>query len=268
MGHNAFIHILQTDEFAEGERGGHRTLLAPPAHLIRYGLDGLVQDTVATLAGTDTYLMNAMAGMPATYEQPIFTARPLFAAGDNWYAIGHGDSAHIDVHTLNGELLLRLEWPAVRREVADEDKLEAARWILAMRILNSDAARESFSRAGRRLRARAVRGTAFDHNSFADSMPYVAALAGAGNCLFLAGPSAADYGNGSGLTWLVFRVAPPSFDGVVRMMPEPIKPKLIYDRVGQLVRSIDKDFAYTSYRDGDGVWHVRRYAMPAFVQCE
>src|SRR5690606_30083619 len=122
VGDTAFAHLVQVDERQHEGQEAPFSWSSPPAFLIRYGLDARVRDTLAVLAGAPTLRSEQDATARATgatlrqtmWTQPLFSGRPVWAAGNGWLALGHGDSSHVEVRGLAGETLLRVRWPAAR----------------------------------------------------------------------------------------------------------------------------------------------------------
>lgn len=264
-GPDSFIHHLQEDEhdyFLAGTKleGG-----VAKAFLIRYDSEGQLVDTLAVVAGAQTEEYDRF-GEAVFYREPIFSGRPIWAAGEDWLAIGHGDSASMVVRSLEGDTLARLTLPARREHVTEEDRLEAARWEIAIRLINSKNSREMFEKASRREQREAVRYDAENYLHFADLMPTVSAAYAHGECLFLAGPSATDWADGTALTWVAVNVVRGTLEGVLRLEP-PAESALQLGRRGAAVRDFDGRWAYVLFRDDYGFTYVQRYRLPE-VACE
>lgn len=257
-GDGHFLAFVQQNEL---EAFGHPSP-TPQAYLIRYGLDGRMRDTIAELAGPPTTVRDRINENTVIYEQRLYVARPVFAAGDGWLAIGHGDSTHVTVLSFEGDTLLRLQWPTRRRALTDDDKVEAARWILGIRVANWPSSRQMLEELSWKERQEAIRGTAFEHTPFADSVPFLTAAYGRGDCLFLSGLSPGDWPEGTGLTWLVVDVRRGELDAILRFQPERAGPPLQFEREGAAIREFTVNHAYTMSRDADGLFYVHRYTLP------
>lgn len=258
-GDTGFLVFVQLSELEDYGR----SFPAPPAYLIRYGLDGRMRDTVVELVGPPTTVRDRINENIVIYEQKLYVARPVFAAGDGWLATGHGDSAHVTVRSFEGDTLLRVRWPARRRAPTDEEKVEAAQWILAIRVANFPISRRMAEEESRRERQEGIRVTAFEDTPFADSVPYLTAAYGHGNCLFLSGFSAEDWPEGTGLTWLVIDVRRGVLEAVLRFRPERAGEPLFFEREGAAMREFTARHAYTMSRDADGLFYVHRYTLPS-----
>jgi hypothetical protein len=220
--------------------------------VIRYDLNVEVRDTVAVSTGAALFHLadRDVVGWNPVFEQAFYDARAVVAAGDDWYAVGHGHQARIDVFDLKGSQVAEIHWPDVRRPITDADKIEGAKWILAARITNYSASREAYDRATDRYRRKAIRGTAYDLTRFADAAPLVVAAYGHGNCLFLAGHSAGDTADGTASIWIGINVR-------TRELVPPFR----FPRRRQ-VRAFDAEHAYTILRDANGIFTVERYRFP------
>src|SRR5690606_16196364 len=140
-----FAHLLQVNEREYEGKHAPFSWSSPPAFLIRYGLDARVRDTLVVRAGAPTLRSEQDVAAPATggtlrqtmWKQPLFSGRPVWAAGNGWLALGHGDSSHVVVRSLAGDTLLRVRWPAARSLVTDTARIEAAIWTVAYRVLDT-----------------------------------------------------------------------------------------------------------------------------------
>lgn len=213
-------------------------------------------------------MKHVIPGATVLYTQPLFSARPVWAVGEGWLALGHGDSSQVVVRSLHSaDTLAVIRWPARRDGVTEDDRIEAAKWVVASRILRFSAPREEFAKQSPLQLRRGIEWEASEVIEFAELAPTVTALYGAGNCLFLAGYSPRDWGDGTALTWVAVNVREGSLQGVFRLVPPaPAKPMEL-DRRGAAVRAFDTRYAYTIHLDGDGVGHVNRYRLPTSIDC-
>lgn len=150
-GPERFVHHLQEDEFDDFRAGTAPEGGVAKAFLIHNGSNGQLADTVAVVAGTRVAEIDRI-GEAVFYAELLFAGRPVWAAGEDWIAIGHGDSTSIVVRSLEGEMLARLAFPTRREHVSEEDRLEAARWGMAIRVVNNTNSREISEKASRRQR--------------------------------------------------------------------------------------------------------------------
>jgi hypothetical protein len=269
LGDSGFVHQLQLNEKEHIDFKTPVDFPAPPVFLIRYTLDARLQDTLAVLPGPPTLVRDRFptAGqIVVVYEQPLFSGRPVWATGEGWLALGHGDSAQVVVQRLTGDTALIVRWPSDTVAVSDEDKIEAAKWVVASRILNSPESRQMFEEHSRRERREGIEFEAFQNLPFAEQAPKVTAAYGAERCLFLSGFEPGDWVDGTALTWAVLNVEKGSLEAVIRVPPPQGKP-LELNRRGAVVREFDSQFVYTVFRDSDGVFLVGRYRLPR-MDCE
>lgn len=85
-------------------------------HLIRMRLPlpASVIDTFAELTAPVVQLWMPGAGRrPAVFQEPLFSARPHWAVGDDWYALAEGNAPEVQVFRKDGHLLSLIRWPSV-----------------------------------------------------------------------------------------------------------------------------------------------------------
>lgn len=259
---SSFLVFLQFNELQDQTR----SYPDPPAHVIRYGLDGRVRDTVVNVAGAPTTIRDRINENIVIYEQKLFVGRPVFATGDGWLATGHGDSTQVTVRSLDGDTIVTVRWPARRRAPTEEDRLEAAKWILAIRVANSPNSRRIWEGDSRRERREGIEVTAFEHTPFADSIPHLTAAYGHGSCLFLSGFSPEGWPDGTGLTWLVIDIRRKEFERILEFRPRLRGEPLILQRRGFAMRDFTGRHAFGMSRDGDGLFYIHRFPLPP-LQC-
>lgn len=262
----SFVHLLQADEYAEMDFEDPLEFEVSPTFLIRYDLDGRLIDTLATLSGPPTLVQEIWRGQTIFYTQPVFSARPIWATGDGWYAISHGDSTEVVVRTTAGRQMLRIRYPARRRAVSDEDRRTFANWGIVSTFNDSPSSVENARQRGAAVLAQLQDwwSTAW---RFADSIPTVTAAYGAGKCLFLSGYRPADWFDGTSLTWVVIDVEEGRVLSTLRLRP-PEEGSLPRDRMfakyveqGAAVRDFDGEFAFTFRRMSDDVPAVERFPL-------
>jgi len=265
----SFVHMLQVDETEPWDFENPTEFDAIPTFLIRYGLDGLVIDTLAELRGPPTYLQGMQAGQTFFFTQPLFSGAPVWATGEGWYAIGHGDSTDVVVRNTDREVFLRVRPPRRRRPVSHQDKVEAANWVMTAAVLYTPRILDWIKDDPSELEWGQNRFINDPDNGihFADSIPLVSAAFGSGRCLFLSGFSAADWSDGTSLTWLVIDVLEAEVISTIRLRPPPhgtLPPErdfLPFSQHGAAVRDIDGSFAFTTLRMPDGAPAVERYPL-------
>jgi hypothetical protein len=266
FGDSGFVHQLQIDEQVQIRSGGPRDFPAPPVYLIRYDLSATVRDTIAIMVGPPTLrYRREFRGVLPFYEQPLFSGRPVWATGEGWIALGHGDSTRVVVRGFQGDTSLIITWPESRHDVTEADKINASKWILAIRIMNRPESLTIYEGISPGEREHAVDNTAFNLTPFAKVAPTVTAAYGYRKCLFLSGFSSEDWVDGTSSTWIVINVDKKTIEGVIRI-PESDSAGLKFDRHGVLVRDFDDRFVFTVARDRDGVFLLRRYRLPG-IDC-
>lgn len=269
---NGFIHMLQSSEEAFLDPAVDLSVIHPEAHLIRYGLDLLVVDTVAVLAGVPLRIRDAdatarISGERGRYriaEQEMFAAAPVWTTGDGWIATGHGDSTVVVVTDTTGVDLLRVRWPDARQPITENDRFEAAKWLLAYQLLSSQAGAEAQSMTTADVRE-GLRVTALEWTPFARTAPYVVAAQSMGACLLLAGFSPSDSPDGVSLSWIMINVRRGDVVGTYRLQPtRRLRPDIrsdLLNRAGGVLYDVGRSAAYLVTLDGRGEHFVERFAL-------
>lgn len=224
---------------------------APPAYLIR--LNGLLQvlDTIATLKGAPTQYkakLNPKQTAP-TMVQALYSARPVWAVGDGWLAVGNGRDRRVEIRSLSSDSAPRLviEWPAGSREVTKEERRTTTEWIADYTARSSPEAQKASDAMSKSERSAAIAGFA-SILPFETRTPEVVAAYGAGRCLWLSGFAPADHLDATGLTLVVIDALDGTLKGVVRI-----------PRKGSRIRDVSVSHLYSSYFDDDGVAHLERF---------
>lgn len=258
---SGFIHLLQWNEFTALREDASTPRHPRTIDAVRYTSPSEIADTLWTYPAVDTRRDDPLPGGPPMWTQPLFSSRPVLAAGRSWIASGQGSARRIEVRDSSGELKAVLSWPYDRLPVTDTDRLEAAKWIVALRVTNSPDSRSVFESHSRRRRRQGIETTAFEYTTFADSTPMVAAAFGAGRCLFLAGHRAEDFVDGTSATWLVVDVENGAYLGAFRLQPDHT---LVLERRGLAVRSVSKASVLALHRDDLGSSYLERFDLPNF----
>jgi hypothetical protein len=234
------------------ERGEDFPLASPPVYLVRYDSAATVVDTVAVSRAPPHVPRRGVPDVAGAYQlfsQPIYAPRPVWATGDGWLALGHGDSTAVHVITLAGDTLLRIEWPEASREVTEEDRYAYADWRLSEEVdKGGEGGEEVDSGAGR---DRARRQIELELWPYAERRPQVTAALGSGPCLWLAGFDPADNPWGASLTWYAIDVVRGAPAAVVRI-----------PRVGSRLREVGPQTLYATYVAGDATVRMERYPLP------
>lgn len=251
---SSFIWQVQGNEWVAKIQDEPFPYERPSAFLVRYNLAAEIVDTLAEVAAPPSIFRNLSSGTGFLIDQPMYAHRPVWTAGAGWFALGHGNQSYIEVRFLNGsQPLTILRWPNEPRSVSDDEVEAAVSWMqdLEYRFLSKgDSLRAASQRRSRREKRRLVE---FHKElwSWPEMVPQIKAVYGAGSCLWLAGFSAADYADGTSLTWVVINLIDGGLQKVIRI-----------PRRGSRVRHVDKGAIYTSFRDDMSVDYLERYTVP------
>jgi len=156
------------------------------------------------------------------------------------------------------DLVVRL--PGERTEITFDDRIHGAKWLNAHQALNSSWSRNLLETASAKGIEEGMREDA-RNNPFARYAPTVTALFGYSNCLFASGFSPSDWHDGTSMVLVVIDVERGAIDDVIRL-PRPAGTPMPLDRHGAAVVEIAHGYAFTTYRDYDGVFFVERVPLP------
>lgn len=222
LGDSGFVHLIQFNELDSLDLRQPTSFPSPPAHLIRYGLDATVRDTLAAVSGTatDVWMPAPVPGGYPLYAQPLYSGRPVWTTGDGWSAIGHRDLSSITVRWFSGAPDLVIRLPGDRVEITLEDRIHGAKWFNASYVVSAgEAARKLLESASPQDIEEGMREDA-RNTPFPRCVPTVTALFGYANCLFASGFSPRDWHDGTSMTLVVIDVASGAIDDVIRL-PKP-----------------------------------------------
>lgn len=245
---SSFVHLLQWNERQRYFRHDTLSISHPKMVAIEYSLEGRLMDTVATLAGVPSYKTGMVPSGYYRFDQPVFSSRPLFAAGDGWWGSGHGDSARFVIHSDNRISSISLYEKS--RRVNKKDKREWFSW-------NWDIVRTQDSDLGwldRLGRGKYYRGLA-ENFRFQPRTPIVTSAFGLGKCLLVAGFAPHDQVSGVSLTW-----------DVIDVQTKRLLTRVRIPRRSAHVRDVDGFGMYTTRRDENGVFLVERWQWPNAVK--
>jgi hypothetical protein len=247
---STFVHQLGSDEF-EALLAGAGPDLPSLSYLIQYTLDGSIRDTLAQFPGPSLFTRAASTGgrYPETTEL-LFAGRPVWAAGDGWIAVGHGDSSRVTILSPNGIRRLVISWPDYRESLRHEDRYALADWYFRQVFPNYDASSAETWRGMTTKEREARKRNLAARLPFAETRPSLAALFGSGRCLWLAGFSPKDNGFGVSLTLFGFHIDDAAYIGTVVI---PIR--------GSRIRDLSAQAVYTTQLDEHGSQVVRRYRL-------
>jgi hypothetical protein len=243
FGSSEFLHVLQLDEQAlmfENISLPDN----PPAHVIRYALNGTIVDTLAVLSAARSYFVDwkADARYPS-FAEPQLVGRPLVATGRGWWAAAHGDSASVRVYLNDGSLrVLRLA--AETRPLTIQ-----ARKAWAERVVEIALQTYRGIEPLPRNRIGEYHQVLLEQVRFPENEPRLTGMYGAGECLWLSGFNPTDHISGGSLTWTAINLR----TGVVESVRIP--------RTLARVRDIDRYGIFTTYRDDLGAFHLERWPV-------
>lgn len=248
-GDSAFIHLIEDSEHeiyrTEDARDRRRM-----SFLVRYSLDLSIQDTVAALdaipliPGRPHGIGNALPD----FWEPLFSPRNLFATGDGWVALTHGDSASVRILT-DGDpsLLSAVRWPRERVAVSDRDKDAVVGWTLLHALRDDREFAEAWRRASRSFRRSRLQEQRDEWLRYSAWVPEVTALFGAGDCLFLTGYRPEDFVDGTSASLVAVNLRSGRVS-VRRLLGE-----------GEALYDVGHERAVTTFRDPSAEYVVRVY---------
>ncbi len=236
------------------ERAGDdgQALVPNTVHLvrIRLPLPSSVADTFAELTAPVVRLWIPGAGRrPAVFQEPLFSARPHWAVGDDWYALAEGNAPEVRVFRKDGRLLSLIRWPRVIEPISEQDKLTAAATTADYSMRSSEEVRRQLEGMSNAQREEANR-LFLPLLSFAEEAPQISAIHAAGQCLWMSGFNPRDFLDGTSLTWVGINVHTGELFPPVRIPGTDVR-----------VRHFDRNAVYTKEFTGEDVQTVVRYPL-------
>lgn len=253
FGPDGFAYQIQPDERLAVRFGEEFPFEAPPVFLISFDIEGRIVDTIEVWEGPPVRNYSTPAGSEPQFDQPIFARRPVWAAGHDWYAVGHGRQSEIAIRSFDGTLVGVVRWASQEEPITDEDKTAAALWLKETGFRDrsdGETLRRNWARTSSREKQRWI-DFHKEYWMWPDAAPTVTGLYGAENCLWIGGFNAADYPDGTALTWVVINVVEGKLRRVVRI-----------PRGGSRIRHADTEAVYVSYRDNNSIHYLERYPVP------
>ncbi|HKV73845.1 MAG TPA: hypothetical protein VJN95_04940 [Gemmatimonadales bacterium] len=180
-----------------------RVFLTPPRTIVQ-----------ATLPGFTVIHLAPNSSESQRFATPLFAARPLVAAGRDWYAVTSGRQSGIEVFHPDGRPLARIEWPHRILSVTDKDRSNATDWWI--RYTNEvDAGFHGRWAAASRQDRSEWKAQEQDALSFSESFAEIAGMLGDRSCLWLQGYSSEDNPTGSSSRFLVLNLAERRIESLV-----------------------------------------------------
>jgi hypothetical protein len=243
-----WIQIVQQDERPLLQ--DRADSIRPRSHVVRFHHAGDAVDTLAVLDGPLTYRERSIPkGFVREYAQPTFASRPVVAVGDQWVAIGTGDSASVRVAFSNGQRPLSIRWPMTGEEVTLQDKRNHIEWL----IENGIATSEEFAgvyRASSPSRIEQEIAAGIDREYWPAVVPEITAMWGGGRCLLLAGFASDDTPFGESSRMVLVNVYDPEELQAIRI------PR------GRRVRDVAGTNLFALFKTDRGEWLVESYELP------
>lgn len=238
---------------SERAGGDGQALVPSTVHLVRIGLPlpASVIDTIAELTAPVVQLWMPGAGRrPAVFQEPLFSARPHWAVGDDWYALAEGSTPEVRVFRKDGHLHSLVRWPRTITPVSEQDKLTAASTTAEYSVRSSEEVRRQLEGMSHAQREEANL-LFLPLLSFAEEVPQITGLYGAGECLWMSGFNPKDFLDGTSLTWVGINVRTGELIPPVRIPGSDVR-----------VRHFDREAVYTKEFTEEDVQTVVRYPLP------
>ena len=243
-------YYLAIQDQERGVSAEDRTSVKGPLHIIHLSVAGTVLDTLTSLPASPSILWSlGNEERPGLYWEPLFQGRPLWAAGLGWWATSHfGDSAVI-VHVA-GRGSVRLEWPAARRSVTEDDRDNASRYAVdyARRASTQVPSRIPFMSPSERAR---LPGRFKRFFQFAVERPEITGLWAAGDCILVVPFDSRTYIDGAAGVMARVHVKRAAMLDVVRIGTTDVRVLAVTDR-----------YIYGRTYDDEDVPSVRRWRLP------
>jgi hypothetical protein len=188
---------------------------------------------------------------PPRLADRLFAGRPVWATGDGWLAVSHGDSGAISIMRRRQESDLRITWAPRRTTITEPDRVAAARWAAEYTARAFPEAAERFARMSSAQREEANR-LYLGYLLFADSVPQVTALYGYESCLWAANFDPSHFVDGTGPILLGLNVERPAELAVVAVPMRDAR-----------IRHVSARGIYVKVHDPDGEPYLIRLRLPS-----
>jgi hypothetical protein len=243
----SFVHWLES---TDGESTHSAERLTRSMHLIHH-INAYRADTIATLPSGALIRQTRPGRGRLAFEDVWLVGRPLFARGDFWYAVAHGDSLAIrvvpDADTVHAyRIILGTERPKPSRATKQRWADNVVRQHLASRRLIKSSEKVTASRKNRFRKYLIGR--------IPERTGMIAAMHGAGRCLWINAFDPTREVLGSASRWMGIDVYNRSLIGVFELPQGRVK-------------DVDRYAFYVLMRDEDLTDYVLRYPFPRAVRC-
>lgn len=248
IGKNHFALALQPDERYDEVFVASGKFQRFPQSLIVFDSLAQVVDTLLSMPGPDVYMNRVQSdfiiGLP---EERPYAQRPLWTAGDGWFAYGHGESPTVTVVFDDGRRML-VTWPQRDwgdREAAFDAYLD---WeIEGYRRTKGERAYRRVSELPRKEWKAEIMGPQGDVGP-----PQLTGLLGAGPCLAILGFAPEDSPHGESTTVVVLNL---------ERGPEVRQFRLLATEPG-FIRALESNAIYYLAVEEDGTRVIERYPIP------
>lgn len=228
------------------------TASSAQAHLLRFGRDLKLRDTVATFpADRRERKPNPDGrGLPELFK-PVWGERTVWSAGNGSLAISRNSTARVEIRNSTGRLTEVVRWAAVPAPVTPEDRRALGDYLARVTLSVSPTAVEMKSKMSA-AEIEAMMTQVMATYDLAQVRPELVALFLADRCLWMAGFDSHDDADGTAHEWLVMDLDHPNFAPKVVTIGGPT----------ERVVAIERGKAATIRLDGDGFRRVRVYGVP------
>lgn len=222
-------------------------------HLLRFGSDLRIRDTIATLEPPHRVeKRGADANLGEGMYREVWGAHPLWGAGDGSIALVRSDRAEVRVIDRTGKLQGVVRWTPAAAPVTEADRATLGDHIIQATIASSAEALKNYQRTSESDRKTMIDQFMAQFH-LAALRPELAGLFVSGTCLWMAGFDVGDDAEGTAHEWVQLDLAHPS-----------ASPRLItIGAKGERVVAIERGKAATIILKDDGSRQVRVYRMPS-----
>ena len=258
---STFVVLVREDEAILDSLDVDPESWRPTIRAIRISMHGEVLDTLFQLPGPHLALNNLPIRSRETgkqiqrsrsfsYQEAVFSARPIGSAGSGWYAFTDGERAFVEIRDRKNDSIATIEWPPAHRAVTEDDRIADVGWGREIDFLTHNSPYEHWWRKlSKSAQRKDIKRTLWIL-PFAPVAPEVVAIYGAGRCLWLAGFNASDFADGTSRTLIGIDVVNRTLAGVVRLSGTRVR-----------LRSVDTHAIYATTWGDDGEDILLRYPL-------